>query len=32
VQLRRYRGLIDFVVDTAHTLGFPPPELPTIEQ
>jgi hypothetical protein len=32
VQLRRYRGLIDFVVDTAHQLGFPPPELPTIEQ
>jgi hypothetical protein len=31
IQLRRYRGLIDFVVDTANTLGFPAPELPTIE-
>jgi hypothetical protein len=31
MQLRRYRGLIDFVVDTATTLGFPPPELPTNE-
>jgi hypothetical protein len=32
VQLRRYRGLIDFAVDTAQTLGFEAPELPTIER
>ena len=30
-QLRDYRGLIDFVRDLAHQVGFFEPELPTIE-
>jgi hypothetical protein len=31
VQLRDYRGLIDFVRDLGHQVGFIEPELPTIE-
>jgi hypothetical protein len=32
VQLRNYRGLIDFVRDVGHQVGFPEPELSTVEQ
>jgi hypothetical protein len=28
VQLRKYRGLLDFMTDVAHSLGYDPPELP----
>jgi hypothetical protein len=31
VQLRDYRGLLDFVRDLGHQVGFFEPELPTIE-
>jgi hypothetical protein len=31
VQLRDYRGLIDFVRDLGHQVGFFEPDLPTIE-
>jgi hypothetical protein len=31
-QLRNYRGLIDFVRDLAHQVGFPEPELSTVER
>jgi hypothetical protein len=31
-QLRNYRGLIDFVRDLGHQVGFLEPELPTIER
>jgi hypothetical protein len=28
VQLRKYRGLLDFMTEIAHSVGFDPPELP----
>jgi hypothetical protein len=31
-QLRDYRGLIDFVRDLGHQVGFMEPELPTVER